>query len=117
MNTGRPRNRRPSKVGQPRTHRDPEGAPDISKAAVFPLDPVIEWVRWHYFPGGVPMTDTEITRAIGYADRTFARIRARGALTARQADEMAVSMGVHPFELWPDLWGRDNLDALVGEVV
>jgi hypothetical protein len=39
-------------------------------------------------------------------ERTLHRARARGQLSARTADRVAISLGTHPALLWGEAWER-----------
>jgi hypothetical protein len=57
-------------------------------------------------PNGESFGIKELAGALGVTRRTIHRIKFEhgGMLTARQADEWAMTFGVHPACVWPDLW-------------
>lgn len=64
----------------------------------FPLEPLLKF-----------RTVAELARQTGIAAATFHRYRRTGGLPASRADAVAVAVGCHPLELWPD-WYDDQAE-------
>ena len=67
----------------------------------FPLAPLVERV------GGGTMT--EVVERLQCDRRQFYRYLHEGALTERQADHLAVRIGLHPSAIWPEWFAEENV--------
>lgn len=64
--------------------------------------------HWLPFEALEPLVP-DVKRAFGQHSknqRAFYRGRKRGAVTDVAADELAVALGKHPWEIWGDDWSR-----------
>ena len=61
----------------------------------FPVEPLLERANC---PNLV-----QLAHRLGYDRARVAAYRSRG-LSERQADHVAVALGFHPIEIWPDYW-------------
>lgn len=46
----------------------------------------------------------DLAEIVGVSTRTVCRWAADGRIPARHSDELAIALGVTPYELWPDEW-------------
>lgn len=53
-------------------------------------------------PAGGPLPTVVVARRLGVDERQVLRWRSYGALTERQADELATRLRYHPAQVWPD---------------
>lgn len=60
----------------------------------YPLDPLL---------GGLRLSRNAVAARVGVNRVTVYRAAHRG-LSERQADEWACALGLHPIEVWPELW-------------
>jgi hypothetical protein len=57
------------------------------------------------FVGWPAASAQEIARLLGVSQRQVQRMRAGHSLTFAAADRLAVALGLHPGELWPEFAG------------
>lgn len=65
----------------------------------FPIQPLIDKLGW---------SRSRVLKRFGWTTDTWRRAEAQGGLPLCKADEWCCALGMHPVEVWGDLWWTIN---------
>lgn len=81
-------------------------------ARTFPTAPLIRALHARAERTGCSLV--ELAELLGIDRRTVQRLPAHPRIDARRADSLAVALGKHPCEIWPEWFAADASSAATG---